>query len=76
MTIFDPKKFIDEMLLQQAVYYKQKNINMPKILEERLNKASVEEKAEAEIALVNAEYLIDKICAENNGGLFNNFRIK
>jgi hypothetical protein len=53
---------MNSLLLQQAVHLKSKNIELPKVLEQRLNDASIEEKAEAEIQIIEAEYLIDKIC--------------
>lgn len=61
-NIFDTKSFMDSLLLQQAVYCKTKNIEMPDILKQKLENASVEEKGEAEIQLIEAEYLIDEIC--------------
>jgi hypothetical protein len=61
-NIFDTKGLMDSLLLQQAVYFKSKNIDMPDILKEKLNNASVEEKAEVEIQMIEAEYLINEIC--------------
>jgi len=61
-NIFDTKSLMNSLLLQQAVHLKSKNIELPKVLEQRLNDASIEEKAEAEIQIIEAEYLIDKIC--------------
>ena len=57
-NIFDTKGLMDSLLLQQAVYCKTKNIEMPDVLKQKLDNASVEEKAEAEIRLIEAEYLI------------------
>jgi len=61
-NLFDTKGLMDSLLLQQAVYCKTKNIEIPDILKQRLDNASVEEKAEAEIQMIEAEYLIDEIC--------------
>jgi len=61
-NVFDTKSLMDNLLLQQAVYCKQKNIPMPDVLRQKLDNASVEEKAEAEIQLIEAEYLVNEIC--------------
>lgn len=60
--IFDTKSLMNSLLLQQAIYCKSNNIEMPENLKQHLEKASEEEKAEAEINLIEAKYLIDKIC--------------
>ena len=61
-NIFDTKGLMDSLLLQQAVYCKTKNIGIPDVLKQKLDNAPIEEKAEAEIQLIEAEYLIDEIC--------------
>jgi len=61
MNIFNTKDLINSMLLQQAVYCERKNIDMPEILKEKLETATIEEKAEAEASLIEAENLVNEM---------------
>lgn len=55
---------LDKILIQQATYCKEKNIKLNGKLEQKLAQASDEDKAEAEIALVEAEYILDDVICQ------------